>query len=119
MPEPQQFVLEGHLPPSETGRYHHVPFEMPPGIGRLEVHYEYESAIDSDPHLTGGNTLDIGLFASRGIEFPGGGFRGWTGSARQTFFITPTSATPGYLPGPLMPGVWHICLGLYKCAPEG
>jgi hypothetical protein len=92
---------------------------MPHGVGRLEVRYEYQSAIDSDPHLVGGNTLDIGIFDARGRHFPGGGFRGWTGSARREFFITPTDATPGYLPGPLLPGTWFICLGLYKSAPEG
>lgn len=119
MPEPIALVLEGHLPPSGAGHYHHVPFEMPPGMGRLEVRYDYESAISSDPRLVGGNTLDIGIFDSRGIDFPGGGFRGWTGSARQEFFITPHEATPGYMPGPLSPGTWHVCLGLYKSAPEG
>jgi hypothetical protein len=92
---------------------------MPSGVGRLDVRYDYPSAIDSDPHLTGGNTLDIGLFDARGIEFPGGGFRGWTGSERRALFITSTEATPGYLPGPLLPGTWHVCLGLYKSVPEG
>jgi hypothetical protein len=119
MPKSPELVIEGHLSPSDAGRYHHVPFEMPPGTGRLDVRYDYSSAIGSDPHLTGGNTLDIGIFDARGIDFPGGGFRGWTGSSRREFFITPNTATPGYLPGPLLPGTWHICLGLYKSAPEG
>ena len=119
MTDSRELVLEGHLPPSAAGSYHHVPFEMPSGVGRLDVRYEYQSAIASDPHLTGGNTLDIGIFDARGSHFPGGGFRGWTGSARQAFYITLIDATPGYLPGPLMPGTWQICLGLYKSAPEG
>lgn len=119
MPDAHELVFEGHLPPSETDHYHHLPFEVPPGLGRLEVRCNYQSAIDSDPHLTGGNTLDIGIFDARGIDFPDGGFRGWTGSERREFFITPTEATPGYLPGPLLPGTWHICLGLYKSALEG
>ncbi len=119
MLKPHELVFEGHLLASDTGRYHHVPFEVPPGLGRLEVRCEYQSAIDSDPHLTGGNTLDLGIFDARGIDFPQGGFRGWTGSERRELFITPTEATPGYLPGPLLPGIWYICLGLYKSAPEG
>lgn len=112
-------TLSGHLPPDAAGDYHLVPFEMPPGVDRLEVRYGYDAAIGSDPGLTGGNTLDIGLFDERGAAYPGPGFRGWSGSAREVFAIGPDDATPGYLPGPLNPGRWHILLGFYKSAPEG
>ncbi len=118
-PAATEITLEGFAPPTEAGRYRHLPFEVPPGVGRLEVRYQYSAAIGSDPHLTGGNTVDIGLFDQRGIDFPGGGFRGWSGSARSAFFVSPTEATPGYLPGPLEPGTWHNSLGFYKIAPEG
>lgn len=112
-------VLEGFLAPGEAGQYHSVPFEMPDGVCRLEVAYDYSHPVDSDPHVTGGNTLDIGLFDQRGDEYPGPGFRGWSGSARQSFFVAPDDATPGYLRGPLQPGTWFISLGFYKSAPEG
>ncbi len=115
----QETVLEGTFTPEQAGDYHHVPFEMPEGVCRLEVAYSYDHAIGSDPHLLGGNTVDIGLFDSRGVAYPGRGFRGWTGSARNELFITPTEATPGYLPGPLWPGTWHVSLGFYKSAPQG
>lgn len=114
-----EHVLEGFLAPEQSGQYYNIPFEMPARVRRLDVRYEYSQQVDSDPHITGGNTLDIGLFDQRGADYPGRGFRGWTGSARQAFFITPHDATPGYLPGPLDPGVWHISLGFYKSAPEG
>ncbi len=117
--ESRELVLEGLLPTEAVGAYHHLPFTMPEGVSRLDVRYDYSAAIGSDPHLTGGNTLDIGLFDQRGVDPPGRGFRGWTGSARREFFITPTAATPGYLPGPLTPGRWHIHLGFYKSAPDG
>ena len=112
-------VLEGHVTPAQEGSFLTLPFEMPAGTGRLDVRYEYSDAIGSDPHLTGGNTVDIGLFDGRGITFMEAGFRGWSGSARREFFVTPAAATPGYLPGPLTPGTWHIFLGLYKVAPRG
>lgn len=111
--------LEGYLAPDQAQQYHNVPFEMPQGVRRLEVSYEYSHPIGSDPHLTGGNTLDIGLFDQRGADYPGRGFRGWTGSARTAFFIAHDDATPGYLPGPLAPGEWNVSLGFYKSAPEG
>jgi len=112
-------VLEGHLAPGQAGDYYNVPFEMPPGVRRLEVRYAYSDPIGSDPHLTGGNTLDIGLFDARGADYPGRGFRGWSGSARNEFYIEPDDATPGYLPGPLDPGVWNVSLGFYKSGPDG
>lgn len=112
-------VLEGHVTPAQEGSFLTLPFEMPEGAGRLDVRYEYSDAIGSDPHLTDGNTVDIGLFDGRGIAFMEAGFRGWSGSARSEFFVAPAAATPGYLPGPLTPGTWHIFLGLYKVAPHG
>ncbi len=112
-------TIEGFFAPEQAEDYYSIPFEMPAHVRRLEVSYTYSAEIDSDPHLTGGNTLDIGLFDQRGADYPGKGFRGWTGSARHSFFITPHEATPGYLPGPLEPGTWHISLGFYKSAPDG
>jgi hypothetical protein len=112
-------ILEGFFSPEQAENYYNIPFEMPAHVCRLEVSYTYSAEIGSDPHLTGGNTLDIGLFDQRGADYPGRGFRGWTGSARHRFFITPHEATPGYLPGPLEPGTWHISLGFYKSAPDG
>ena len=111
--------LEGYLAPDQAQQYHNVPFQMPDHVRRLEVRYEYSHPIGCDPHLTGGNTLDIGLFDQRGAGYPGRGFRGWTGSARSEFFIGHDDATPGYLAGPLDPGEWNVSLGFYKSAPEG
>jgi hypothetical protein len=112
-------VLEGYFAPEQAENYYNVPFEMPAHVRRLEVSYRYSAEIGSDPHLTGGNTLDIGLFDQRGADYPGQGFRGWTGSARHSFYVTPHDATPGYLSGPLTPGTWNISLGFYKSAPDG
>jgi hypothetical protein len=112
-------TLKGFFSPEQAEAYYNIPFDMPAQVRRLEVSYTYNAEIGSDPHLTGGNTLDIGLFDQRGADYPGNGFRGWSGSARHSFFVTPHDATPGYLPGPLEPGTWHISLGFYKSAPDG
>ncbi len=111
--------LTGHIMPDQAWTYIDVPFEVPAGVGRLEVVYRYDAMIGSDPHLSGGNTIDIGIFDARGSGFSSPGYRGWTGSARDRFFISPTEATPGYMPGPIQPGTWHIALGAYKVAPDG
>src|SRR5579864_4333153 len=115
----QTRVFEGHLDRTQEKTYVHVPFEVPPDATRLEVTCDYSDRIGAEPWLTGGNTLDLGVVDSRGIEFPGRGFRGWSGSERSTFFITETEATPGYLAGRLPAGRWHVVLGLYKIADTG
>ncbi|MBI1256753.1 MAG: PHP domain-containing protein [Chloroflexi bacterium] len=112
-------TLEGFAPAGREKYYLDVPFEMPTGVARLDVHYHYSEQISSDPTLSGGNTVDIGLFDWRGEDFLKAGFRGWSGSERSEFFVTPTDATPGYMPGPLTPGMWHVSLGFYKVGPNG
>ena len=67
-----------------------------------------------------GNVVDIGIFDSRGHEFPQPeGFRGWSGSSRPEFYIAPDEATPGYIRGPLFPGEWNVMLGVDRVDPEG
>ena len=115
----ETLVLEGRLTSDQTLTYPMLPFTVPPCTVRIDVRYSYSAAIGSAPHLTGGNTLDIGIFDPRGHTFNAEGFRGWSGSARSEFFIALYEATPGYLPGPLPAGRWHICLGAYKIAETG
>ncbi|HYO89369.1 MAG TPA: CehA/McbA family metallohydrolase, partial [Candidatus Limnocylindrales bacterium] len=119
MTGPTHLRLTGTLTPDQTLTYVHLPFEVPEGIGQIDVAYSYDAAISSDPTLAGGNTIDIGIFDPRGIEFLNAGFRGWSGSARTAFSVGTETATPGYMPGPIFPGTWHICLGAYKVAPDG
>lgn len=114
-----EIILNGFAGPEQTLSYLHLPFDVPPQTARIDVQYEYSAAIGSDPHLSGGNTVDIGIFDPRGAQFHSPGFRGWSGSARQAFHIATDSATPGYLQGPIQPGTWSVCLGLYKVAPQG
>jgi len=109
-------VFRGHVTPADKKHsdYIYVPFELPEPASRLRVQYRYSAAISASQQ-GGGNVIDIGLFDPRGTDFPGGaGFRGWSGSNRREFTITPTAATPGYLPGPLPAGRYHVILGLYQ-----
>lgn len=115
----QQITLTGAFQPEQEKGFVHLPFTVSDGAVRLDVKFEYNGRIGSDPLLTGGNTLDLGIFDARGIDFLNAGFRGWTGSERLEFFISETEATPGYLAGALEPGQWHLFVGLYKIAPTG
>ncbi|MFD3512009.1 CehA/McbA family metallohydrolase [Streptomyces sp. NPDC058657] len=113
---PMSRTVTGTLPPGAPD-FVHLPFEVPRGIRELRVSYGY--ARPPAPPGTPGNALDLGVFDERGTALGGRGFRGWSGGARTEFFIRGDAATPGYLPGPVRPGTWHVALAPYTVAPEG
>jgi hypothetical protein len=86
-------------------------------VCEIAVSYGYDQP--SVPAGTLGNSCDIGIFDERGIDLGGNGFRGWSGGSRTAFALAADSATPGYLPGPVNPGTWHVALGPYAVAPDG
>lgn len=109
-------VITGHLEPG-TPDFVYLPVEVLPGVARFSTVYSYTKP--GVPPGTPGNSCDIGVFDARGTDLGGAGFRGWSGGFRDRFEISRTDATPGYLPGEIMPGTWHIVLGPYTIAPEG
>jgi len=108
-----------------TGRFEigapdwvYLPVEVPAGVRQIEVSYTY----DRPEPVAGlpGNALDIGIFDESGHELGNRrGFRGWSGGFRDRFFISASEATPGYLPGPIRAGTWHVILGPYTVHPQG
>ena len=65
-----------------------LPFEVPPGLSRLTVSYEYSKAVSAALPAGSGNVVDIGVFDPRGAAvFQGQGFRGWSGSDRSDYAI--------------------------------
>ncbi|WP_223837837.1 CehA/McbA family metallohydrolase [Streptomyces venezuelae] len=109
-------TLRGTIP-SGAPDFVYLPLDIPPGVRELRISYRYEKP--PVPPGTAGNALDIGIFDQRGTALGGRGFRGWSGGARSEFFLRADEATPGYLPGPLTPGRWHLALGPYTIAPDG
>ncbi|MFE2882975.1 CehA/McbA family metallohydrolase [Streptomyces sp. NPDC059272] len=109
-------TVRGTLPTGSPD-YVYVPVEVPAGVRELKVAYTYDRP--SVPAGTQGNALDIGIFDQRGTDLGGRGFRGWSGGARTEFFLRVDDATPGYLPGPVHAGTWHIALGPYTVSPQG
>ena len=109
----QTFHFEGQVTQEDLARpYIYLPFTVPPRTARLEVSYQFEHRKAGDFGVSGGNNLDLGIFDPRGTDFLTGGFRGWSGGARPSIYLTATSSTPGYLPGPLTPGPWNVLLGV-------
>ena len=101
-----------------TPDWHYVPVDVPRGAREIEVSYDYEST--PTPIGPSANVIDIGMFDPSGHELGNAaGFRGWSGGARRSFRISPGAATPGYLPGPITPGRWHVILGPVAIVPPG
>jgi len=114
--------IQGHINLEQVrqDRYLYLPFNVPPHASRIHVSYSYSNRVTAPFGNGPGNTVDIGIFDSRGHEFlETAGFRGWSGAAKPEFFISPNDATPGYIRGPLFPGEWNIMLGVDRVEPEG
>jgi hypothetical protein len=118
----QSLHLESHVSSEDVcrGPYLYLPLPVPSGASRLHVSYEYSDPVTAAFSMGPGNAVDIGIFDPRGRDFlDAAGFRGWSGSAKHEFFISRREATPGYIPGPLVPGDWQVVLGFVRVNPEG
>jgi len=103
-------VLEGVLGADPNEPVAQLPFDVPAGCTRIALRYRH------DP----GHILDLGLLDPTATRFPSRhGFRGWSGGARPEAFVALDDATPGYLPGALPEGRWHVLLGRAQVGPAG
>jgi hypothetical protein len=109
-------TISGHLDPGAAD-FVYLPVQVPSGVSGISVTYSYSKP--QVPPGTPGNSCDIGIFDARGVDLGGRGFRGWSGGFRDSFTISRGDATPGYLPGEVMQGTWHVVLGPYQVAPQG
>ena len=92
--------------------YYYIPFEVPAGTTRIDVTLSYAKAEDC--------IIDLGAFDPRDTGYPTAeGFRGWSGGARDRYFIATDDATPGYIHGEIQPGTWNVILGLYQVPEAG
>ena len=97
----------------------HIPFAVPAGVQQFHISVQYNDRIDSNPLITGGNTLDIGVFDPQGYASGSPGFRGWSGSNKTEITIADAWATPPYRGGTIQPGEWYLLLGSYKVGANG
>ena len=116
---PRHIHLTARFEPDEERTFQHVPFDVPAGTNQIHITISYNNQIDSNPFLTGGNTLDMGLFDQQGTESGGPGLRGWSGSVRTEITIDNEWATPPYRSGDIEGGTWNLLFGAYKVDPNG
>ncbi|MBW6422215.1 CehA/McbA family metallohydrolase [Rhizobium sp. XQZ8] len=92
--------------------YFYVPVDIPAGTTRIDVAMSYPKADDC--------IIDLGMLDPRATDYPtAAGFRGWSGGARDRFFVATDDATPGYIHGEIQAGIWKVMLGLYKVPSSG
>ena len=96
----------------QARRYVYVPVDVPAGTTSLTVSYKYDRG-------GGANTVDLGLYEPGPLTLGTGAFRGYSGGAQDTITVAVDHASPGYWPGPLPPGQWHVLLGLYQVGASG
>lgn len=109
MEKPQPFIatIERLICKHEEETYHlEVFFDMPENTEELHVE------MDVQPLGDGGTTIDLGLKSPLRVQ-------GWSGGARKQFFVGKEKATPGYLPGELIPGKWAVLIGAYRVPAAG
>jgi hypothetical protein len=98
-------------------RWAYLPFDVPAGVQQIQVVTSHEN------FAVGGlarNVLDLGIFGPAGHDVGNAaGFRGWSGGARDGFVLSRIHATPGYLAGPIEPGIWAVALGPVVVSPWG
>jgi len=95
--------------------YFLMPFDVKEHTAEIRVQYSYDHGSETDP-----NVLDLGLVTPGETSFLRTGcFRGWSGSNKQEVFVSKDSASPGYYPGDIFAGRWHVLLGLYKISEAG
>ncbi|PKA45431.1 hypothetical protein CWR43_01050 [Rhizobium sullae] len=92
--------------------YFYIAFDVPEATTRIDVTMRYAKAEDC--------IIDLGLLDPRATGYPStAGFRGWSGGARDRFFVATDDATPGYIHGDMPAGRWQVMLGLYKVPADG
>ncbi len=90
-------TLGGVATESDHETYIDAPFEVPAGVTRLTINFDYSRA-----HRT---VLDLGLLDPDR-------FRGWSGGERRSFTLSAEEATASYLLGPIVPGRWTLLIGV-------
>nr|WP_314468824.1 CehA/McbA family metallohydrolase [uncultured Novosphingobium sp.] len=96
--EKPDLVLTGTVDRSDYQRNVPVSFDVPGGVTRIGVEYEYTRP-------DGKTVINLGLF-------DGKTFRGWSGSNKHTVVIDENNATPSFIAGPVGGRRWSLDLGV-------
>jgi hypothetical protein len=101
---PADLVLHGEIDGHANHSYLTLPFDVPVGVARITVQFEYQGREEK-------TAIDLGVLGPGEFTSPDG-FRGWSGGNKSLFTVSATDATPSYLAGPVRPGTWSLLLGI-------
>jgi hypothetical protein len=93
--------LHGTITPDKQGKHEMLAFTVPEGMERMNVEL-------ISPGFQKGMYLTVGMFDPQRYR----------GEGRNAFTISTVDATGPYLPGPIVPGTWHIAIGYNYVAPD-
>ncbi len=93
--------LHGTITPDKQGKHEMLAFTVPEGMERMNVEL-------ISPGFQKGMYLTVGMFDPQRYR----------GEGRSVFTISTVDATGPYLPGPIVPGTWHIAIGYNYVAPD-
>ncbi len=95
---PDCIIDLGTQPLGDPGHYASFKFRVPKGVVNVEAHFPKGES----------RKIGLGLFDPRGTAFQSPGFRGVAGEERKSVWVGTSTATPGFIPGPIQPGVWTV-----------
>jgi hypothetical protein len=95
---PHTITLEGTVTRADYETLRELPFEVPVGTARIELHLDAEGT-------EARTVFDVGLRSPEGL-------RGWSGGRRERLHVSALEASAGYLPGPITAGRWAVILGV-------
>ncbi len=95
-------VLSGIIDGANHQTYREAPFDVPAGVTRVTIGFDYDK--------TDHTVIDLGLLDPER-------FRGWSGGSKSLLTLSPSDATPSYLPGPVVPGRWRLLMGVPNARP--
>jgi hypothetical protein len=93
--------LHGTITSEQLGKHELFAFTVPEGIQRMDIDL-------TSPAFQNGMYLTAGLFDPQRYR----------GAGRTSFTISTVDATGPYLPGPIIPGTWHLAIGYNYIPPK-
>ena len=101
--------IEGVLDHRQQKQHLPFAFTMPPGATRLNIQFDYSPKVSTGQDYR--NDLSLTLFdpqRARGARH---------NNQDRNLTITAQTATPGYIPGELLPGVWTVWIDTHRVLP--
>ena len=98
-------VIEVRLTGSDHQTYKRLPFDVPSGVGRITIETEYTGQSER-------TVVDFGLIDQADKLV------GWSGGNKKTFTLSEFDATPSYSPRAILPGTWHLLIGVPNIRPD-